>query len=67
VKKVEIERQGCELKLIAKEVISLKKKRKMKLPNAIIVATALVEGAILYANDKQLHSVENLNIRYFGY
>jgi len=54
-------------KTIALEVISLKKKRKIKLPDAIIVATALVERAILYTNDKQLHSVENLNIRYFGY
>jgi len=53
-------------KIIAKEVISLKKKRKIKLPDAIIVATALVERAILYTNDKQLHSIENLNIRYFG-
>jgi len=54
-------------KIIAQEVISLKKKRKIKLPDAIIVATALVEGATLYTNDKQLHSVENLDIRYFGY
>jgi predicted nucleic acid-binding protein len=53
-------------KNIAKEVISLKKKRKIKLPDAIIVATALVENAILYTNDKQLHTIENLDIRYFG-
>ncbi len=52
-------------KVIAKEVIELKKKRKIKLPDAIIVATTLVEDAILYTNDKQLHSVEYLNIRYF--
>ncbi len=52
-------------KVIAKEVIKLKKKRKIKLPDAIIVATTLVENAILYTNDKQLHSVEHLNIRYF--
>lgn len=52
-------------KTIAKEVIELKKKRKIKLPDAIIVATAIVENAVLYTNDKQLHSIENLNIRYF--
>jgi predicted nucleic acid-binding protein len=54
-------------KMIAKEVIKLKKKRKIKLPDAIIVATALIEDAILYTNDKQLHSVEGLEVRYFGY
>ena len=54
-------------KTIAKEVISLKKKRKIKLPDAIIVATAIVKNAVLYTNDKQLHNIENLDIRYFGY
>ena len=43
-------------KTIAKEVIELKKKRKIKL-----------HDAILYTNDKQLHSVEELEVRYFGY
>ena len=52
-------------KTIAKEVISLKKKRKIKLPDAIIVATACVENAILYTNDKQLHGIENLDVCYF--
>ena len=49
---------------IAEKVITLKKQRKIKLPDAIIVATALYENAVLYTNDKQLHSVEDLNIRY---
>jgi predicted nucleic acid-binding protein len=53
-------------KKIAKEVISLKKKRKIKLPDAIIVATALVEKAVLYTNDKQLHSVDGLAVCYFN-
>jgi predicted nucleic acid-binding protein len=53
-------------KKIAQEVIRLKKKRKIKLPDAIIVATALVENAILYTNDKQLHSVEGLAVCYFN-
>ena len=50
---------------IANEVIVLKKKKKIKLPDAIIVATTLVENAVLYTNDKQLHSIEHLKIRYF--
>jgi len=50
---------------IAEEVIRLKKSRKIKLPDAIIVATALVHKAILYTNDKQLHTINDLNIRYF--
>ena len=53
-------------KKIAQEVIRLKKKRKIKLPDAIIVATALVENAVLYTNDKQLHSVEGLAVCYFN-
>ena len=53
-------------KIIAEKVIVLKKSRKIKLPDAIIVATALVENSILYTNDKQLHGIENLNIRYFN-
>ena len=52
-------------KTIAKEVISLKKKRKIKLPDVIIVATACVEKAVLYTNDKQLHGIENLDVCYF--
>ena len=44
--------------------MELKKQRKIKLPDAIIVATALHENAVLYTNDKQLHSVKDLNIRY---
>lgn len=54
-------------KEIAEEVILLKKVRKIKLPDAIIIATALVEDATLYTNDKQLHTIKNLNIRYFDY
>jgi len=51
---------------IAQEVIVLKKSRKIKLPDAIIVATALVYNYTLYTNDKQLHTLENLNIKYFN-
>lgn len=52
-------------KNIADEVIKLKKSRKIKLPDAIIVSTALLTHSILYTNDRQLHSIDNLNIKYF--
>ena len=51
---------------IADKVIELKRKRKIKLPDAIIVATALYQNIILYTNDKQLYSIENLNTKYFS-
>ncbi len=51
-------------KTIAKEVISIKRERKIKLPDAIIVATAIVESATLFTNDKQLHTIGKLNISY---
>jgi predicted nucleic acid-binding protein len=54
-------------KAIAEQVIILKKSRKIKLPDAIIVATSLIENTTLYTNDKQLHTIENLNIKYFNY
>ena len=52
-------------KNIADEVIKLKKSRKIKLPDAIIVSTALLTHSTLYTNDRQLHSIDNLNIKYF--
>ncbi len=53
-------------KKIADEVIKLKKSRKIKLPDAIIVSTALQTNSTLYTNDKQLHTVKDLNIKYFN-
>jgi len=53
-------------KKIADEVIRLKKSRKIKLPDAIIVSTALQTNSTLYTNDKQLHTVKDLNIKYFN-
>ncbi|MEA2029542.1 MAG: type II toxin-antitoxin system VapC family toxin [Campylobacterota bacterium] len=37
---------------IANRVIELKKRRKIKLPDAIIVASALLNNSILYTNDQ---------------
>ena len=53
-------------KSIANEVIELKKTRKIKLPDAIIVSTALQTDSTLYTNDKQLHTINNLKIKYFN-
>ena len=52
-------------KNIATEVIKLKKQRKIKLPYAIIIATAILYNATLYTNDKQLSTIENLQIKSF--
>jgi len=42
---------------IAKRVIELKRKTKIKLPDAIICATAYVYNAKLVTNDKQLQNI----------
>jgi predicted nucleic acid-binding protein len=49
-------------KNIAKNVIILKKNRKIKLPDAIIVATALTFDFILLSNDKQLSTIKGLKV-----
>jgi len=51
---------------IANKVIDLKKNRKIKLPDAIIVATALVYDYTLYSNDRQLHNIKDLHIKHFN-
>jgi predicted nucleic acid-binding protein len=43
---------------IANSVIKLKRERKIKLPDAIIVATAKVNNLTLFTNDKQLLSLD---------
>ncbi len=48
---------------IAEYVTVIRKKRKLKLPDAIIVATAIVKGAELLTYDKQLTTIENVRIR----
>ncbi len=43
---------------IIQRVIALRKKRKIKLPDAIICATAISEGAYLLTNDSKLKAVK---------
>jgi len=50
---------------LANRVIALKKTRKIKLPDAIIVASALHYGNTLYTNDQQLTTIKGLKSRIF--
>jgi len=47
---------------IAHKVIELRKKYKIKLPDAIICATAIVNDAILITNDTDLGIIKELKI-----
>ena len=51
---------------IVQRVISLRKIRKIKLPDAIICATAMSEDAYLLTNDARLKTVKNLKVKVFG-
>jgi predicted nucleic acid-binding protein len=46
---------------IKEEAIRLRRSARLKLPDAIVVATALVHGATLITNDRTLHNVPNLD------
>ena len=45
---------------IAHQVINLRKQHRIKLPDAIICATAIVNGATLYSNDLKLPAISGL-------
>ena len=51
---------------IAKRVIQLRKEKKIKLPDAIICATAIVNNALLITNDIRLKNIKNLKIKIIG-
>jgi hypothetical protein len=46
---------------IKEKTIELRQQYRLKLPDAIVCATALVEQVILLTNDKGLHQIEGLN------
>ncbi len=46
---------------ISRKVVEIRKKHKIRLPDAIICATAIEHKAILYTNDKKLKSVKGLD------
>ena len=51
---------------IANEIIKLKQEKKIKLPDAIICATAIVKNAFLITNDIRLKNLKNLKIKIVG-
>jgi predicted nucleic acid-binding protein len=52
--------------MIANEVINLKRKYKIKLPDAIICTTAILNDAILLTNDIRLKNIEKLKLKIIG-
>ena len=50
---------------IVQRVISLRKIQKIKLPDAIICATAISENAYLLTNDSQLKTIKDLKVKTF--
>jgi predicted nucleic acid-binding protein len=51
---------------IVNAVINLKRKYKIKLPDAIICSTAILNDAILVTNDIRLTNIEELRLRILG-
>jgi predicted nucleic acid-binding protein len=49
---------------ISRKVIEIRKKNNIKLPDAIICATAIVCGATLYTNDKKLEKIMDLDTKF---
>ena len=48
---------------VKEEAIRLRRTIRLKLPDAIIAATAIVHNATLVTNDRQLHMVQELDCR----
>ena len=51
---------------ISYKVIELKQNNKIKLPDAIICATALLNNSGLITNDIRLKSIKDLNIKFLN-
>ena len=47
-------------------VVYLSKEKKIKLPDAIICATAIVNNSLLITNDIRLKNINNLKIKIIG-
>jgi predicted nucleic acid-binding protein len=48
---------------IKEQTIKLRKERLLKLPDAMVCATAMIEQAVLLTNDKKLHEIDGLQYR----
>ncbi|MGD9625936.1 MAG: type II toxin-antitoxin system VapC family toxin [Arcobacter sp.] len=51
---------------IAKKVIQIKQKNKIKLPDAIICATTMIHNGTLITNDVRLQNIKNLKVKIIG-
>jgi len=52
-------------KRLLDQIIQIRLKYKIKLPDSIIIATANINGADLITSDKQLSSIKEINIIHF--
>lgn len=50
---------------IVKKTIALRIDNKIKLPDAIICATAIASNATLFTNDTRLKSIKNLKVKHY--
>ncbi len=48
--------------LLISNILKIKTKYRVKLPDAIITATAITTGSALVTADKQLHNISEINI-----
>lgn len=49
---------------ITGKVVEIRRQNKIKLPDAIICATAMVHKATLFSNDRKLEKIKNLKIEF---
>ncbi|MCL5796909.1 MAG: PIN domain-containing protein [Gammaproteobacteria bacterium] len=45
---------------VREQAILLRKNHKLKLPDAVIVATAMTQESVLISNDERLHRIDGL-------
>ena len=50
---------------LLKNIVRIRKKSKIKLPDAIIAATAMNENAALVSNDVSFNRIDHLNLKTF--
>jgi tRNA(fMet)-specific endonuclease VapC len=47
------------------QIVSIRQSSRVKLPDAIVAATAISQGAVLVTADRQLQSIPNLSVQSF--
>ncbi len=53
----------CDNRISTEQTIKLRKERLLKLPDAMVCATAMSERVVLLTNDRQLHEIDGLQCR----